>query len=128
MRLLLDTHTFLWCVVSPDRLSAGARQAVLTPGNDLLVSPISIYEIGLKNRLGKLGSADAVRADPSTAIAQLGAQELPLTIEHARVAAAFGSVHRDPFDRFLAAQALTERIPIVTRDAALIGLGVTTVW
>ena len=129
MRLLLDAHALLWWLGADRRLSKAAHRAIET-ADDPLLGAGTLVEIAVKRSIGKLDIdpdwPDQARADGFGVLAigwrhaaQL--QDLPYPTLS-------GSPHRDPFDRLLAAQALTERIPIVTRDPALAVYGVATIW
>lgn len=115
MRLLLDTHVFLWVVAATPRLKPAARQ--LIEGADAVyVSAASIWEVAIKVRLGKL------QADPDDlagAIDRSGFVELPVRAAHAAGVAKLAPHHNDPFDRLLIAQALAEPLRLVTADQAL---------
>lgn len=115
MRLLLDTHVFLWVVAAAPRLKPATRQ--LIEGADAVyVSAASIWEVAIKVRLGKL------QADPddlADAIDRSGFVELPVRAAHAAGVATLAPHHNDPFDRLLIAQALAEPLRLVTADQAL---------
>lgn len=118
MRVLLDTHLLLWALSAPSRVPATARK--LIAGSDVYVSAASIWEIGIKTAIGKF------TADPREVLAALepaGFLELPVTGEHAARVADLPSVHRDPIDRLLVAQALTEPMRLLTNDAILAHYG-----
>jgi PIN domain nuclease of toxin-antitoxin system len=119
MSVLLDTHVLLWALLSPDRLSARALALLKDPGTAVLVSPVSALEIATKHRLGKLAGGEPVITGYTAHLATLGAQELPLLSTHAMAAGLFAVPHRDPFDRLLAAQAITEGLTLLTGDAAM---------
>ncbi len=128
-RLLLDTHALLWVLLEPDRIPSPTLEQIRDAGTELVVSPASAWEIGTKYRLGKLADAQAVIHGYSDHLARLGAVELPITAHHALTAGLLGWDNRDPFDRMIAAQCMTESIPLVTADAALAAFpGVRTVW
>jgi len=116
MRLLLDTHLFLWAVTGSPRLKPAARR-MIEEADDVYVSAASLWEIAIKARLGKIA------ADPGELVATIGASgfvELPVSAAHAAAAAAQLPLHhRDPFDRLLIAQCLTEPLRFLTADAAL---------
>jgi len=120
LRLLLDSHTFIWAFSRPGELSAAARQAIEDPNNDRFVSIASIWEITIKAATGKL---DAPR-NFTDAIEHLGALPLPITIPHIRSLQAVPRHHRDPFDHLLIAQAIVEGLTIVTRDRHFPAYGV----
>lgn len=125
MRLLLDTHALLWWAHDAPQLSASARTAILTEANEVFVSPISFYELGLKVRRGLLNHdlgdlAGAARAD--------GFATLAITIPHAHNAAVMEWEHRDPWDRLLAAQARLEACALVSVDQAFDTAGVERIW
>ncbi len=115
MRLLLDTHVFLWAVTANRRLKSGARE-LLSQADAVYVSAASIWEIAIKARLGKI-EADA--ASLAAAIHDSGFQELPVSAQHAAAVARLPPHHTDPFDRLLLAQAFLEPLRFVTADAAL---------
>jgi PIN domain nuclease of toxin-antitoxin system len=118
MRLLLDTHTLLWALAEPERLSSRAEGLIREPANALLVSSASAWEIATKHRLGRLEGAEPIIAGYAAHLQTLRADELPIRTEHALKAGGFAVEHRDPFDRMLAAQALIEGVPLVTADPA----------
>ena len=128
LTILLDTHAFLWAIAQPDHLSPAARRLVADSTVDILVSSASAWEIATKVRLGRLPDAQALVAAFSDHVQRLGAQELAISIRHALTAGSFAVAHRDPFDRVLAAQALLEGVPLVTRDPAFAAFPIHTIW
>jgi PIN domain nuclease of toxin-antitoxin system len=115
MRLLLDTHIFLWMAADDNRLSIQARRTMLDASR-IFVSAVSIWEIAVKFRLGK------IRVDPENAIREMETnrfEELSVRISHAAVVAKLPLLHNDPFDRLLIAQAMTEPLHLMTADAQL---------
>ena len=117
--LLLDTHVaFWWFTGAP--LAGAAAGALAEPGRRVLVSIASVWEVAIKEATGKLRPPEDF-AD--TAVAE-GFELLPIAVEHARAAGALPMHHRDPFDRMLVAQARTEGLVLVTRDARLQRYGV----
>jgi PIN domain nuclease of toxin-antitoxin system len=119
MRLLLDTHVFLWVVTSNRRLKSSARE-FLSRADAVYVSAASIWEIAIKARLGKIEADAASLAD---AIDGSGFQELAVSTRHAAAVAKLPLHHTDPFDRLLLAQAFAEPLRFVTADGTLAAYG-----
>lgn len=115
MRLLLDTHIFLWLAADDKRLNSSARR-LIAAATQVFVSSASIWEIAIKARLNKIG------ADPEDAVQEMkvcGFVELPVSARHAVAVARLPLLHRDPFDRLLIAQAITEPMRLLTADPRL---------
>jgi PIN domain nuclease of toxin-antitoxin system len=125
--LLLDTHALLWWWTDDPRLSTTVRQALLDEQNTVHVSAASAWEIATKQRLGKLGLAQAVASFDQLVQAD-GFLHLPMTWHHAQRAGSYPQPHRDPFDRMLAAQAELERLKLVTADPELTHFPVSRLW
>lgn len=118
MKLLLDTQILLWAAGQPGRLSAAARRQLNNPNNELLFSAASLWEITIKKSLGR----DDFRVEPRLlrrGLLDNGYIELPVTSEHAVSIDTLPDLHKDPFDRILLAQALTEGVTLLTTDAQL---------
>lgn len=118
MKLLLDTHLLLWAAGQPERLSKAARKLLDDPHNELLFSAASLWEIAIKNTLGR----EDFRADPRLlrrGLLDNGYTELPITSQHAVSIDGLPPLYKDPFDRLLLAQALVEGITLVTGDEQL---------
>lgn len=128
MRLLLDTHAFLWWLAGNTRLPMSARRAIEDPENDVIVSAASAWEIATKHRIGKLSEAAAVAQDVAGAIASQGFEELPITVEDAERAGRLPGPHGDPFDRMLIAQAVARGLALVSIDRVFDKYGVRRVW
>lgn len=129
MRVLLDTHTLLWSLTAPDRLSSLARATVEDRSNALLVSAASAWEVSTKHRLGKLPVAGALVLAYDEHLKRLGVADLPVTSRHALAAGSLEWPHRDPFDRIIAVQSMLESVPLVTADEVFSGLpGVRVLW
>ncbi len=120
MRLLLDTHILLWWLANAPALPTRARELIADPANEVFVSPMSLWEIAVKTRLGKL-VADA--AEVRTAALADGFVPLPFTPEHALAVAQLPDHHRDPFDRILVAQARVEPLHLLTHDGIVAAYG-----
>jgi PIN domain nuclease of toxin-antitoxin system len=114
LKLLLDTHAFLWWIEESPRLGIRAREAVRRAAV-VFVSAASAWEIATKRALGRLEAP----ADLRGAIAEYEFAELPITVDHAIAAATLPRHHDDPFDRVLVAQARLERLRLVTVDPAI---------
>ena len=128
MRLLLDTHAFLWWYEGSSRMSSPARQAVDNDNNEVLVSAASAWEITTKHRLGKLPGADLIAADVAGAIADQDFEELSITVEEAARAGALPGPHRDPFDRMLIAQALSRNLALISNESIFDRYGIRRLW
>jgi PIN domain nuclease of toxin-antitoxin system len=115
MRLLLDTHIFLWAVTGSAQLKAPVRR-LMESADQVFVSAASIWEVAIKSRLGKI---DVDPHDLVPAIGESGYTELPVTSLHAAGAGRLAMHHGDPFDRLLVAQALAEPLRLLTADPAL---------
>ena len=119
MKLLLDTHTLLWWWKDDPRLSKRAAKAIADEANIVLVSAASAWEIATKHRIGKLPGAESAIRDFNELIVVDGFGHLAVSYQHAIKAGGFDIVHRDPFDRMLAAQSIIEGAALVTDDAAM---------
>ena len=128
MRLLLDTHAFLWWLFDDPKLSAPARAAIADPENIVQVSAASAWEIATKHRRGKLPEAGDVPRRLPDYISKARFTPLPVTVEHAMAAGALPGPHADPFDRMLIAQAIAENIPIVTIERLFKDYGAQVIW
>ena len=128
MRIILDTHALLWWLAGDDHLSLSARSAISDESNDIFVSAASAWEVSTKHRIGKLPSAGPLAVDFARVIASQGFVALPISIDHGQTAGALKSEHRDPFDRMLVAQALTEKMAWVSNETAFDALPITRVW
>jgi PIN domain nuclease of toxin-antitoxin system len=128
MRLLLDTHTFLWFALGDARLSATARAAILDPANDKLVSPASYWEIAIKISVGKYSLNEPYEVFMQRAIDGNGFLVLPIEYRRTSVLTNLPFHHRDPFDRLLVAQAIVEQTPLVSHDVPLDAYPIKRIW
>jgi PIN domain nuclease of toxin-antitoxin system len=118
MRLLLDTQLLVWAAMFPERLVDAARALIGDPGNDLLFSAASIWEVAIKSAQQR----DNFRVNPRLlhrGLLDNGYTELPITSQHAVTIDSLPPLHKDPFDRLLLAQAIAEGIILLTADAQL---------
>ncbi|WP_375381803.1 type II toxin-antitoxin system VapC family toxin [uncultured Sphingomonas sp.] len=128
MRLILDTHALLWMLQSSQRLSPRVVGLLGDPETEILVSAVSAYEICAKYTLGKLPEAAALASDFVGELAPLDLTPLAVTLARAETAGKLPMIHRDPFDRLLIAQALVERVPLVSNEALFDGFGIERIW
>lgn len=128
MKLLLDTHVFVWRLASPERLPSSVSAALDDTHHEILVSSASAWEIATKHRLGRWPGSEVVVATFSHAVRELDGTELAITAAHALTAGGFDVPHRDPFDRMLAAQAMIEGATLVSADRAFERFPVDLLW
>jgi len=128
MRVLLDTHAFLWWITEDRRLSARAREVVTDGGNDLLLSAASGWEIAIKASLGRITLPVPIDRFLSEQLQRNGIGTLPIEMSHALHVHALSLLHRDPFDRLLVAQARLEKLRILTSDPQIAQYDVETLW
>lgn len=128
MKLLLDTHVFLWWIADDERLSAPARAAIADSANEIFVSAASGWEIAIKAGLGRLSLPDRPARFVPNQVARNGFTVLSISLAHALAVEALPALHRDPFDRLLVAQSRLEKLPVITDDAAILRYDVRAVW
>ncbi|MBW4508343.1 MAG: type II toxin-antitoxin system VapC family toxin [Scytonematopsis contorta HA4267-MV1] len=128
MKFLLDTHAFLWFVLNDSALSQVARDLIIDPLNDILLSPASYWEIAIKVSIGKYQVTGNFEAWMENQIQVNELEILPIKVAHVGAIVTLPFHHKDPFDRLLVAQALTEKIPIISVDAVLDSYTVTRYW
>ncbi|MDE2796317.1 MAG: type II toxin-antitoxin system VapC family toxin [Gemmatimonadota bacterium] len=128
MKILIDTHAFLWWLAGNRRLSEVARGVIGDPDNSVLVSAASAWEVTTKHRLGKLAGADIVAGDVLAAIQDHGFEPLAITVAHAERAGRLPGPHRDPFDRMLIAQSLAHDLPLLSKESLFDRYGVRRIW
>ena len=112
MNILLDTHVLIWALENNPELSDGARNSIIRAGNMVFVSSISIWEIAIKKNLGKLETPDNLQEE----IELHRFTPLQINFDHAELAGKLPDIHKDPFDRMLIAQAIIEKLTLVSRD------------
>jgi PIN domain nuclease of toxin-antitoxin system len=128
MRVLLDTHSLVWAIRSPQLLSARAAAVIADESSVIFVSAASAWEIATKVRLGKFAEAAKLEGRFMATLDDAGYQLLSITPEIALRAGRLVGSHGDPFDRIIAAHALAEDIPVISADAKLDEFGVRRVW
>ena len=128
MRLLLDTHALLWWLGGDTALPIAAREAISDPDNEVFVSAASAWEVATKHRLGKLPGAGPLAVDFAREVETQGFLPLPISLSHGQDAGRLATAHRDPFDRMLAAQALAEKMVLVSNETVFDAAGVVRVW
>lgn len=130
MRYLLDTHTFAWAIGDPSQLGAVAADLLRDVGNELLVSPVSVWELSIKHHLGKWPAVAPFMDERlyESFTDRLGTKELVVQTSHARLAGQFHVAHADPFDRLLASQSLLEGATLISKDAAFDLFPIDRVW
>ena len=116
INFLLDTHTLLWAIREPNKLSKTAKGALNNAEAQFYVSAVSAYEISYKHKIGKLIGFEDIAKNYLEVLREFGAVELPISAHHAHYAGSFDWIHRDPFDRILAAQAYIEGLTLITND------------
>lgn len=128
MRLLLDTHTFIWYVTDNPRLSAHVKLLIEDENNEKLVSIASIWEMAIKHSIGRLNFSlpfmEFVRQQLS--VSNIGLLEINLN--HIEVVASLPLHHRDPFDRLIIAQSMAEQIPVLSVDAIFDTYAIARLW
>lgn len=128
MKLLLDTHSFLWFVGGDARLTPTARTLIEDGMNDVFLSVASLWEMAIKISLGRLQLAQAFETFIPQQVSLNRIEVLGITISHTAKVATLSFHHRDPFDRLLIAQALVAQMPIVSRDPEFDAYDITRLW
>lgn len=123
MKILLDTHVWLWLQTSPERLSEAALDLLRDPANELHLSAASGWEIAIKHALGKLPLPEPPSTYVPSRLISSGVTPLPVEMRHALHVSTLPPHHRDPFDRLLVAQAQLEEMPVMTVDPQLRSYG-----
>ena len=125
MRAIVDTHVLIWWLNDASKLSERVRHLLADRSADFIVSAATIWEISIKERLGKL---PPMGARLPALIERNGFARLAIDHRHARLAGELPGDHRDPFDRMLAAQSVIEGVGIVSTDTAFVSLGIVAIW
>jgi PIN domain nuclease of toxin-antitoxin system len=128
MRLLLDTHSFLWFTLDDPLLSATARDLIADPNNEIEISPASYWEIAIKIRIGKYSLSEPLDDFVGREVETNQFGILHIEPRHVAPLTTLPFHHRDPFDRLIIAQAMVEQIPVVSADAAFDDYPVKRLW
>jgi len=128
LKLLLDTHALIWWLEGSEALSPRARDAISDEANSIAVSAASAMEVATKFRLGKLPGAALLAQDFEAIVAAQGFTELAISVHHARLAGEMNIAHKDPFDRFLIAQAQAESMALVSNEALFDSFAIQRLW
>ncbi|PKN16187.1 MAG: PIN domain nuclease [Deltaproteobacteria bacterium HGW-Deltaproteobacteria-23] len=128
MRLLLDTHTFLWWINNDPALSEAALASITSVRNECFLSLASCWELAIKSSIGKIRLSKPVDRFIPEELAANDFQLLPIDFRHVAKVETLPFYHRDPFDRLLVAQSLAEKMSIISADAVLSGYGVKRIW
>jgi PIN domain nuclease of toxin-antitoxin system len=127
VKVLLDTHAFIWWMEAADRLPRNAMAVIAGSENQVLISAVVAWEIAIKVNLGKITASVSID-ELARVIRDQGFDELAISLDHAVRAGSLPPHHSDPFDRMLIAQALVEDVPIVSNDRAFDAYGVRRLW
>ncbi len=122
MKILLDTHILLWALVGDQRLSKKGAKLISDPQNEVLVSAVSLWEVGIKHSLGRITVSPECLIE---AIASTGFDQLAVTFDHCVTVSRLPIIHRDPFDRMLVAQSLSVPAILMTHDQTMSKYGST---
>jgi PIN domain nuclease of toxin-antitoxin system len=128
VRLLLDTHAFLWFILDDPPLSTIARDSIVDSANDVEISPATYWEIAIKSILGKYALPEPYNVFIEREITTNDFHVLPIEPKHTAVLTTLPFYHRDPFDRLLIAQAMVENLPILSIDSAFDAYSIVRLW
>ena len=128
MRALLDTSSFLWFIAGSDSLSIKARDLIVDMNNDLFLSVASLWEIAIKMSIGKLKLLRSFEQIVPAQLEENFINILPIELNHLSQIIELPFHHRDPFDRLIIAQSMTEGLPVISRDASFQMYPVEVIW
>ena len=128
MNLLIDTHVIIWFLIDSSELQRKQHDVLEDGDNKIFVSAASLFEITNKMRIKKLVLPDRFMVSPFSLLADFDFAPLNITPGHAALAGQLEAEHKDPFDRFLAAQSIVENLPIMTIDQRIADLGAKVIW
>ena len=123
MKLLLDTHVWLWWNAEPERLAANARRQIADARNEVFLSAASVWEMAIKRRLGKLPLPESVGSYVARRLAADAVRALSVSVDHAAAVELLELLHRDPFDCLLIVQARREGLRLLTVDDQVLAYG-----
>jgi PIN domain nuclease of toxin-antitoxin system len=128
MRLLVDTHAYIWWGIDPAKLSTRAAEALAESESEIYVSVASLWEMAIKTQLGKLTLPVSVQIFAARLRKESLVRTLAVTEAHVYAHTTLSGIHRDPFDRMLVAQSLAESLVLVTHDPRIRDYGIPTLW
>lgn len=128
MKYLIDTHALLWYTLNETPLNRTAKELIIDRNNEILISPVSYWEIALKVSIGKLELHQPYKKFMEVCIHQYEFQILPISPEHTETVIMLPFHHKDPFDRLLIAQALVEKIPLISVDKIFDRYDIQRIW
>lgn len=128
MKVLLDTHTFIWFNLNDPRLTDRARRIIEDATNQVLISPASYWEIAIKISNNRFAINVSYEVFWQSGIDDRGFEILPIELRHTSQLLSMPFHHKDPFDRLLVAQALAEQIPLISNDSTLDTYGIERIW
>ena len=128
VRLLLDTHAYVWWRANRGKLSTRARRAIEDRDNIILLSTASVWELSIKSHTKGWEQGRVLLLDVERQLEEEGMAALPISLVHAREAGSLPLVHRDPFDRMLIAQARVDGLRLVSNEALFDAYGVSRLW
>lgn len=128
MRVLLDTHAFIWWTVDPVRLGPRANRLCFDPATQLVLSVANIWEMQIKVMAGKLTMHKPLRRMIADQVQENGVEVLPVELEHVLRLESLPPIHKDPFDRLLVAQAMVEGCDLITHDPTVAQYPVNVLW
>lgn len=128
MKYLLDTHTILWYATNDRRLAVEQYKAIESSQNQIFISHVSVWEIGIKSAIGKLKIENTVESFVREKIEPYNFIFLPIELNHIFKATSLPLHHRDPFDRMLISQSIIENIPIISSDSTFDHYGINRIW
>jgi PIN domain nuclease of toxin-antitoxin system len=128
MKFLLDSHVFIWLFAAPEKLGEKARSIIEAQDSELLLSAASIWELGVKHQLGKLSLPLPIEEYITSRAQDAGIGLLPISPIHCFRVTELPFHHKDPFDRMIVAQALTENLTVLTHDSILSEYNILIQW